>query len=147
MFQIGLKFDFAHLIGRNNRRAVALIASASMVASFALGFGFGYLSSPPRLFIATAFSIAVLPILGRIMMEFRITRLPIGMLLLALVTALALAEFSAEAFAINVGYDLGAISQQILTMLVLMAIFSTVITAPGLRRWLPKMGVAVAGRH
>jgi len=81
------------------------------------------------------------------MMEFRITRLPIGMLLLALVTALALAEFSAEAFAINVGYDLGAISQQILTMLVLMAIFSTVITAPGLRRWLPKMGVAVAGRH
>lgn len=81
------------------------------------------------------------------MMEFRITRLPIGMLLLALVTALTLAEFSAEAFAINVGYDLGVISQQVLTMLVLMAIFSTVITARGLRRWLPKMGVAVAGRH
>ena len=47
----------------------------------------------------------------------------------------------------NVGYDLGVISQQVFTMLVLMAIFSTVITAPGLRRWLPKMGVAVAGRH
>ena len=346
MFQIGLEFDFAHLTERNNRRAVALIASASMAAPFALGFGFGYLSAPllspgvnplaSALFIATAFSITALPILGRIMIEFKITRLPIGViaisaaaindvvgwLLLALVTALALAQFSAAAFTlkvalvglffvtwwfvvrplmkrvihasqarpvpvgekggrgklthnllgillaaifisamttyqlgifaifggfmmgvilhdehelieawkerighfvmvfflpifftytglrthiggldsaaawgwclllialatlgkfgasyvaarwagmshhegkvvgimmntralmelivINVGYDLGVISQQVFTMLVLMAIFSTVITTPGLRRWLPKMGVAVAGRH
>jgi Kef-type K+ transport system membrane component KefB len=346
MFQIGLEFDFAHLIERNNRRAVTFIATASMVAPFALGFGFGYVSAPllspgvnplaSALFIATAFSITALPILGRIMMEFKITRLPIGViaisaaaindvvgwLLLALVTALALAQFSAAAFAlkvtlvglffvawwfvvrpllkrvihasqarpvpigekagrgklthnllgillaaifisamttyqlgifaifggfmmgvilhdehelieawkerighfvmvfflpifftytglrtnvggldsaaawgwclllialatlgkfgasylaarwagmshhegkvigimmntralmelivINVGYDLGVISQQVFTMLVLMAIFSTVITTPGLRRWLPKMGVAVAARH
>ncbi|MGK2952538.1 MAG: cation:proton antiporter, partial [Thiobacillus sp.] len=346
MFQIGLEFDFAHLTARNNRRAVALIASASMAVPFALGFGFGWLSAPllspginplaTSLFIATAFSITALPILGRIMMEFKITRLPIGViaisaaaindvigwLLLALITALALAEFSAAAFAlkvalvgvffitwwfvvrplmkrvirasqakpvpvgekagrgklthnllgillaaifisamttyqigifaifggfmmgvilhdehelieawkerighfvmvfflpifftytglrtnvggldsaaawgwclllialatlgkfgasyvaarwagmshhegkvigimmntralmelivINVGYDLGVISQQVFTMLVLMAIFSTVITTPGLRRWLPKMGVVVAGRH
>jgi Kef-type K+ transport system membrane component KefB len=52
-----------------------------------------------------------------------------------------------ELIVINVGFDLGVISQQVFTMLVLMAIFSTVITTPGLRRWLPKMGVAVAGRH
>ena len=52
-----------------------------------------------------------------------------------------------ELIVINVGYDLGVISQQVFTMLVLMAIFSTVITTPGLRRWLPKIGVAVAGRH
>ncbi len=346
MFQIGLEFDFAHLTERNNRRAVTAIASASMVAPFALGFGFGWLSAPllspgidplaSALFVATAFSITALPILGRIMIEFKITRLPIGViaisaaaindvigwLLLALITALALAQFSAAAFAfkvalvgvffltwwfvvrplmkrvihasqakpvpvgekagrgklthnllgillaaifvsamttyqlgifaifggfmmgvilhdehelieawkerighfvmvfflpifftytglrtnvggldsaaawgwclllialatlgkfgasyvaarwagmshhegkvigimmntralmelivINVGYDLGVISQQMFTMLVLMAIFSTVITTPGLRRWLPKMGVAVAGRH
>ncbi|MBT9590378.1 MAG: cation:proton antiporter [Thiobacillus sp.] len=346
MFQIGLEFDFAHLTERHNRRAVTYVATASMVAPFALGFGFGWLSAPllspgvdrlaSALFIATAFSITALPILGRIMMEFKITRLPIGViaisaaaindvigwLLLALITALTLAEFSAPAFAlkvalvgvffltwwfvvrplmkrvihasqaspvpigekaghgklthsllgillaaifisamttyqlgifaifggfmmgvilhdehalidawkerighfvmvfflpifftytglrthvgsldsaeawgwclllialatlgkfgasyvaarwagmshvegkvlgimmntralmelivINVGYDLGVISQQVFTMLVLMAIFSTVITTPGLRRWLPKMGVAVAGRH
>jgi Kef-type K+ transport system membrane component KefB len=346
MFQIGLEFDFAHLAERNNRRAVIAIASASMVAPFALGFGFGWFSAPllspgvdplaSALFVATAFSITALPILGRIMMEFRITRLPIGViaisaaaindvigwLLLALITALALAEFSAAAFAlkvalvgvffltwwfvmrplmkrvihasqarpvpvgekagrgklthnllgillaaifvsamttyqlgifaifggfmmgvilhdehelieawkerighfvmvfflpifftytglrtniggldsaaawgwclllialatlgkfgasyvaarwagmshhegkvigimmntralmelivINVGYDLGVISQDVFTMLVLMAIFSTVITTPGLRRWLPKMGVTGAGRH
>ncbi|MDO9221889.1 MAG: cation:proton antiporter [Thiobacillus sp.] len=345
MFQIGLEFDFAHLTERNNRRAVTYIASASMVAPFALGFGFGWFTAPllspgvdrlaSALFIATAFSITALPVLGRIMMEFKITRLPIGViaisaaaindvvgwLLLALITALTLAEFSASAFAIklvlvgaffliwwfvvrplmkrvillvqaspapagekagrgklthnmlgillaaifisamttyqlgifaifggfmmgvilhdehelieawkerighfvmvfflpifftytglrtnvgsldsmeawgwcgllialatlgkfgasyvaarwagmshhegkvigimmntralmeliviNVGFDLGVISQQVFTMLVLMAIFSTVITTPGLRRWLPKMGVAVAGR-
>ena len=346
MFQIGLEFDFAHLTARHNRRAVAYVATASMVAPFALGLGFGWFSAPllspgvdrfvSALFIAVAFSITALPILGRIMMEFKITRLPIGViaisaaaindvigwLLLALITALALAEFSAEAFAlkvalvgvfflawwfvvrplmkrvihasqagpaplgekaghgnlshsllgillaaiflsamttyqlgifaifggfmmgvilhdehalidawkerighfvmvfflpifftytglrthvgsldtaaawgwclllialatlgkfgasyvaarwagmshvegkvigimmntralmelivINIGYDLGVISQQVFTMLVLMAIFSTVITTPGLRRWLPKMGVAVSERH
>ncbi len=346
MFQIGLEFDFAHLTERNNRRAVTFIASASMIAPFALGFGFGWFTAPllspgvdqlaSALFIATAFSITALPILGRIMMEFRITRLPIGViaisaaaindvvgwLLLALITALTLAEFSAAAFAlkvalvgafflvwwfvvrplmkrviqltqaspapvgekagrgklthnllgillagifisamttyqlgifaifggfmmgvilhdehelieawkerlshfvmvfflpifftytglrtnvggldslaawgwcgllialatlgkfgasylaarwagmshvegkvigimmntralmelivINVGFDLGVISQQVFTMLVLMAIFSTVITTPGLRRWLPKMGIDVARRH
>ena len=346
MFQIGLEFDFAHLTERHNRRAVTYIASASMIAPFALGFGFGWFSAPllspgvdrlaSALFIATAFSITALPILGRIMIEFKITRLPIGViaisaaaindvigwLLLALITALTLAEFSATAFAIkvalvgaffvgwwfvvrplmkriirasqttpvpageksgrgklshnllgillagifisamttyqigifaifggfmmgvilhdehelieawkerighfvmvfflpifftytglrthvgsldsmeawgwcgllivlatlgkfgasyvaarwvgmshvegkvigimmntralmeliviNVGFDLGVISQQVFTMLVLMAIFSTVITTPGLRKWLPKMGVSVAGRH
>jgi Kef-type K+ transport system membrane component KefB len=126
MFQIGLEFDFAHLTARSNRRAVAFIASASMIAPFVLGFGFGWFSAPllspginplaTSLFIATAFSITALPILGRIMMEFKITRLPIGViaisaaaindvvgwLLLALVTALALAQFSAAAFALKV---------------------------------------------
>jgi Kef-type K+ transport system membrane component KefB len=126
MFQIGLEFDFAHLTERNNRRAVTYIASASMIAPFALGFGFGWFSAPllspgvdrlaSALFIATAFSITALPVLGRIMMEFKITRLPIGViaisaaaindvvgwLLLALITALTLAEFSASAFAIKV---------------------------------------------
>jgi len=123
MFQIGLEFDFAHLTERHNRRAVAYVASASMGVPFALGFGFGYLTAPmlspgvdplaTALFIATAFSITALPILGRMMIEFKITRLPLGViaisaaaindvigwLLLALVTALTLAQFSAAAFA------------------------------------------------
>ena len=126
MFQIGLEFDFAHLTERANRRAVAYVASASLAAPFALGFGFGYWTAPilspgvdplaSALFIATAFSITALPILGRMMIEFGITRLPIGViaisaaaindvigwLLLALVTALALAQFSAESFVVKV---------------------------------------------
>jgi Kef-type K+ transport system membrane component KefB len=43
-----------------------------------------------------------------------------------------------ELVVINVGYDLGVISRQVFTMLVLMAVFSTVITTPLLRRWLPR---------
>lgn len=42
-----------------------------------------------------------------------------------------------ELVVINVGYDLGVISREVFTMLVLMAVFSTVITTPLLRRWLP----------
>jgi Kef-type K+ transport system membrane component KefB len=48
-----------------------------------------------------------------------------------------------ELIIINVGYDLGAISRNVFTMLVLMAILSTVITAPLLRRWLPRAGYAL----
>jgi Kef-type K+ transport system membrane component KefB len=41
-----------------------------------------------------------------------------------------------ELIVINVGYDLGVIPQSVFTMLVLMAIVSTVITTPALKRWL-----------
>jgi Kef-type K+ transport system membrane component KefB len=126
MFQIGLEFDFAHLLDRHHRRAVTYVATASMAAPFALGFGFGYVAAPrlspgvdplaSALFIATAFSITALPILGRIMIEFKITREPLGViaisaaaindvvgwLLLALVTALALSQFSAATFGLKV---------------------------------------------
>ena len=44
---------------------------------------------------------------------------------------------------INVGYDLGVISQQMFTILVIMAIFSTVITSPLLQRWLPLIGIPI----
>ena len=47
-----------------------------------------------------------------------------------------------ELIVINVGYDLGVISQQMFTILVIMAIFSTIITSPLLRRWLPKINIA-----
>ncbi len=45
-----------------------------------------------------------------------------------------------ELIVVNIGFDLGVIPQQVFTMLVLMAIGSTVMTAPGLRRWLPRIG-------
>ena len=48
-----------------------------------------------------------------------------------------------ELIVINVGYDLGVISQQMFTILVIMAIFSTVITSPLLRRWLPHIGIPI----
>lgn len=94
------------------------MAAAGLVFPFALGAAFGYFSAPwlfpganalgYSLFIATAFSITAVPILGRIMMEFDITRTSLGViaisaagindvigwLMLAAVTALTLSNFS-----------------------------------------------------
>lgn len=126
MFQIGLTFDFSHLKAPRNRRAVMRIAAAGLIAPFGLGFVFGYYSAPllspqaaplaSALFIATAFSITALPILGRILIEFEMTHTSLGViaisaaaindvigwLLLALVTALAASHFSAAAFATKI---------------------------------------------
>ena len=44
-----------------------------------------------------------------------------------------------ELVVINVGLEMGMIGRQVFTMLVLMALFSTVITSPALRRWLPRL--------
>ncbi len=126
MFQIGLEFDFSHLSESRNRRAMLWVAAASMIAPFALGYGIGQISAPilspganhlaSALFIATAFSITALPILGRIMMEFDMTRTPIGViaisaaaindvigwLLLALITTLTLSDFDATGFGLKI---------------------------------------------
>jgi Kef-type K+ transport system membrane component KefB len=50
-----------------------------------------------------------------------------------------------ELIVINVGLDLGVISPKVFTMLVIMAIFSTVITTPALRYYLPRAGLKYSG--
>ena len=130
MFQIGLEFDFSHLSEKRHRKPMLWVAAASLIAPFALGYFIGQLSAPilspnappvaSALFIATAFSITALPILGRIMMEFEMTRTPIGViaisaaaindvigwLLLALVTTLTVAQFETSSYALKVGWVL-----------------------------------------
>ncbi|WP_407276052.1 cation:proton antiporter [Halothiobacillus sp. DCM-1] len=131
MFQIGLSFEFAHLAQRTHRRAVAVIAFASLVLPFSLGLAVGGLSAPQlspaahplasALFVATAFSITALPILGRIMLEFGLTQTPLGVitisaaaindvvgwLLLMLVSMIALSAFDPARFALHVTLVLG----------------------------------------
>ncbi len=51
-----------------------------------------------------------------------------------------------ELIIINVGLDLVVISQNMFTMLVIMAIVSTVVITPGLHRWLPRTGFSPSGR-
>jgi len=46
-----------------------------------------------------------------------------------------------ELIVINVGYDLGVLPRSVFTMLVIMALISTVVTTPALRRWLRAQGV------
>jgi Kef-type K+ transport system membrane component KefB len=127
MFQIGLEFDFSHLRQRQTGVAVISVSAAGIVLPFALGWllgGWSHEFLAPginplgyRLFLAVALSITAIPILGRIMMELGIQRTRLGAIaitaaamddvtgwtLLAIVSALATAEFSASTFAIQVG--------------------------------------------
>jgi len=125
MFQIGLEFDFSHLTERMNRAAVLRISAVCLALPFACGLAVGLaipLESPPAamlstaLFVATALSITALPTLGRIMMELNLTRTRVGViavsaaavndvvgwLLLALVTALAVSDFSGSRFGLRI---------------------------------------------
>ncbi len=126
LFQIGMEFDFAHLKEPRNRKAVLRIALLGELFPFALGFAFGQVSAAQifpqgnalgySLFCGTAFSITALPVLGRIMLELDLHRSKVGTvaisaaaindvagwLLLAAVSALTVAHFSAGEFALKV---------------------------------------------
>lgn len=128
MFQIGMDFDFSHLRERRNRAAVVAISAGCIVFPFALGFAIGQISAPIlapgvnplaySLFVATALSITAVPILGRIMAEFDLTRTHIGAitisaaavndvvgwLLLAVISSMSIAQFSLAATLIQISY-------------------------------------------
>jgi Kef-type K+ transport system membrane component KefB len=118
MFQIGTDFEFGHLQSGRHRAATARVALASITVPLILGLGFGFLSAGAlapdidplvySLFCGVAVAITAVPILGRILREFGLTRSPIGVvaisaaaindvvgwLLLACVSAYAAAQFS-----------------------------------------------------
>lgn len=146
MFQIGLEFDFVHLSVRHNQRAVLLIAGASLLVPFVFGVTFGWETafhlSPhavpmaSALFIGTAFAITALPILGRILIDFKMTRTRLGVivisaaaindvvgwLLLALVTTLAHGP-------VHIGSFIGRV-----TLVLLFGVTMVVVVRPGLSR-------------
>jgi Kef-type K+ transport system membrane component KefB len=118
MFQIGADFEFGHLKSRRNTTAVASIAAVSVGVPFALGFLIGQVSAPYlapaidavtySLFVGVAMAITAVPILGRILREYGLTRTEIGVvtiaaaaindvvgwIMLAGISAYAAAEFS-----------------------------------------------------
>jgi Kef-type K+ transport system membrane component KefB len=169
MFQIGLEFDFAHLRERRNRRVVMAVSAAGLVAPFALGLGYAWLAPEAlvpganrlgfMLFVATAFSITALPILGRIMMEFGLTKTSLGViaisaaaindvvgwLLLALVTALSTSAFEGWNFAWHVGGVLlfGALSWWLVRPLLVRLVRSQ-MPAEGLSLPPTLMGIVIA---
>jgi Kef-type K+ transport system membrane component KefB len=130
LFLIGLEFDFRHL--RSRARSAWLISASGILLPFALGAGLAYAMHShlpagervPRLgfllFMGTAMSITALPILGRMMMEMRISRTRVGAItitaaacddaggwiLLAAVSALARSDFHILRTAAMVGLTL-----------------------------------------
>jgi Kef-type K+ transport system membrane component KefB len=127
MFQIGMDFEFGHLSRARNRNGTIGITAASVSIPFALGFGIGHFSAPylaPHidaltysLFCGVALAITAVPILGRILREFDLTRREIGVVaisaaaandvtgwvLLAGISAYASARFSTTAVGLQVG--------------------------------------------
>ncbi len=118
MFQIGADFSFGQLRQRRYQMATVLVASSSIIVPFIAGFGFGRVSAAQlapginpliySLFCGVAVAITAVPILGRILREFRLTEDPVGVvaiaaaavndvigwIMLACVSAYATAQFS-----------------------------------------------------
>lgn len=127
MFQIGMDFEFGHLARRKNRNAVMGIAAASVAVPFALGFAIGRISAPLlapgidaltySLFFGVGLAITAVPVLGRILREFDMTRTEIGVVaisaaaindvvgwvLLAGISAFASAQLSSVRIAVQAG--------------------------------------------
>jgi Kef-type K+ transport system membrane component KefB len=126
MFQIGIDFEFGHLTEARNRNGTLGIAVVSVGVPFALGFSIGRLSAPSvaphidamtySLFCGVGLAITAVPILGRILREFDLTRTEIGVVaisaaalndvtgwvLLAGISAYAAARFSPGAIGAQV---------------------------------------------
>jgi Kef-type K+ transport system membrane component KefB len=90
MFQIGSDFEFGHLKTAQNKRAVTFTVIASVGAPLGVGFAIGQMTaallSPEidkltySLFVAVAFAITAVPIMGRILREFQMTRVDTGVI-------------------------------------------------------------------
>jgi Kef-type K+ transport system membrane component KefB len=127
MFQIGMDFEFGHLTRPKNRNGTFGIAASSVCVPFALGFVIGRISAPYlapsidaltySLFFGVGMAITAVPIMGRILREFDLTRTEIGVVaisaaavndvagwvLLAGISAYAAAHFSTAALGLQVG--------------------------------------------
>jgi len=146
MFQIGLDFDFSHLTERSNRALVVRVSAACLVLPFAIGLGFGYYAAPAlspqanrldsALFVATAFSITALPVLGRILLDLRMTRTRLAVIAISAAAVNDVAGgrgFGAQTNALTVLWgtsgrrDLGAASKEVLAARLLDCILNDVI--------------------
>jgi Kef-type K+ transport system membrane component KefB len=127
MFQIGCEFDFEHLRADRHKRAVAWVSIGAIATPLVLGVTIGIVSAPVlapgvdpltyALFVGAALSITALPILGRILREFGLTRSALGVItissaavndvvgwiVLAWISAFASARFSATGSAMQIG--------------------------------------------
>ncbi|WHO37927.1 cation:proton antiporter [Sphingobium sp. AP49] len=127
MFQIGSEFEFARLREARLRQTTLLVAITSVAIPFLAGFGVGQWSAAAlapsidpfvySLFCGVATAITAVPILGRILGDFGLTRTDIGIVaisaaaindvvgwvLLAGIAAFATAQLSGSYLVVHVG--------------------------------------------
>lgn len=118
MYQIGMDFEFSHLEDMRNARSVIAVATVSVLIPFLLGLAIGLRSAAAlapgidpwvySLFVGVGLAITAVPVLGRILREYGLTRTRVGVIaisaaalndvagwiLLAGVSAFAIARFS-----------------------------------------------------
>ena len=159
MFQIGSDFEFRLLGEKSNRKSVLFVTLASVSVPLATGFGIGRLAAPIlapdidplsfSLFMAVAMAITAVPILGRILAEYGLTRERVGVVAISSAAAndvigwVILAMISAIVAA---GFSLGAFSLQILGLIGL--IVGLIVVGRPLAAWLvrrfPTQGLAMS---
>ncbi|AXB79476.1 cation:proton antiporter [Novosphingobium sp. P6W] len=127
MFQIGSEFEFGRLKIPRLQRTTISVALASILAPFLAGIGIGQLSASSlapgvdplvySLFCGVAIAITAVPILGRILGEYGLTRSDVGIvaisaaavndvvgwILLAGIAAFAAAQLSVAYLAVHLG--------------------------------------------
>ena len=127
MFQIGMDFEFGHLDTRRNRRAAVAVTLVSVGVPLGAGILAGWLSAPVlapasdpvcySLFLGLGMAITAVPILGRILRQYGLTRTEVGVVaisaaaindvtgwvLLSVVSAYAAAQFSLAHLSIQLG--------------------------------------------
>jgi Kef-type K+ transport system membrane component KefB len=125
MFQIGMDFEFSHLRAARNRRAVVAVTIASVGAPLIIGVLLGRAAAPHlapgidatvfSLFLGVGLAITAVPVLGRILREYGLTRTEpgvvaisaaalndvLGWVMLAAVSAFAATRFSASHLALQ----------------------------------------------
>jgi Kef-type K+ transport system membrane component KefB len=146
MFVVGLEFDFGHL--RKVGRTAMSVASAGIILPFGLGAVLAWMihshvaSGVSRpgfvLFLATALSITAIPILGRIMMEFGLTRTRLGVLTIsaaAIDDAVGWILLAAVSSGVQGSFSAGPVLRMLALIVAFVAVVFGVIR-PLVRRWM-----------
>lgn len=163
MFLVGLEFDFSHLKTRS--RAAVSISVAGLVLPFALGFGLAHLIAPYvghvlkdgrtmplnltgfSLFMGTATCITALPVLGRMMVEWDVTRTRLGAIT---ITAAAVNDatgwilLAAVSAAVRSGFDPWGTTWMVGAVLAF-ALVMIFVVRPLLGRWIGQAMTAGGG--
>lgn len=134
MFQIGSDFEFKHLNDSANRRTVTLVAIASVAVPLIVGFAMGHAAAPIlapsvdplgfSLFMAVAMAITAVPILGRILAEYGLTRTEVGVIAITAAAAndvIGWVLLAVIAAIVSSGFSFGGFSLQIAGLAGLMA--------------------------
>jgi Kef-type K+ transport system membrane component KefB len=127
MFQIGMDFEFGHLSARRNRNAVIAVTVVSVSVPLCIGILIGRWSAPTlapainpvlySLFLGLGMAITAVPILGRILRQYGLTRTEVGVvaisaaaindvigwLLLSVISTYAASKFSGGYLLLQLG--------------------------------------------